>query len=256
MVQPPSEELSALAQQLLQAHREHQCPEQPLQDRVWQRVHRSAFVAPAALLVEPGAQAATAGSTTAAAPAVAKAAATAGAAKGGLFASVGAKIGLAAGITTSAVTGVVVLQDRASDTPEPSVLLPGPEETRPSSSKDARGALSPQEVIPDEAPQAVSPGKAAPDQAFELTPELQAQLSALSAIDDAIRQRAFRRARTRISDFYTSYASSPFSSDISALEVILQCKTTKQARTKSKARRMLKDPRFRRYWSRMKSACP
>lgn len=254
-MESPSEELSALAQQLLQAHREQQCPEQPLQDRVWQRVHHSAFVAPAALLVEPGSQAATAGSTTAAAPAAAKAGAAAGAAKGGLFASVGAKIGLAAGITISTVAGVVVLQDRALDTPEPPVLLQRSQEEPPSSSKRARGTLSPQKLILDKVPQAVNSGRTAPAQAFELTPELQAQLSALSAIDDAIRQKAFRRARARISDFYTSYAGSPFSSDISALEVILQCKT-KAARMKSKSRRMLKDPRFRRYWSRIESACP
>lgn len=254
MAQPPNEELSALAQQLLQTHREDQSPEPPQQDRVWQRVHHSAFVAPAALLVEPLSQATTTASAAPVSAGVAKAGAVAGAAKGGLLGSLGAKLALAVGLTTSAGAGVIAWQGGFVGGPqESSVQLqeqgqvrvsPGPSKDSPSSSSTSPELLSRTE----------SQGKAAVAPALELTVELRAQLGALSAIDDAIRKKAFRRARTRISGFYTSYAHSPFSSDVSALEMILQCKT-KDARSKSKVRGMLKDPRFRRYWSRIEAAC-
>lgn len=295
MAQPPNEELSALAQEFLQAHRDHQSPQAPQEDRVWQRLHHSAFVAPA-LLVEPLSQATSAGQGTSAAggghaaaaagkggvagatgaqtvaaakgatgvqvaaaakgglsgavgvqaaAGIGKAGVAAGLAKGGILGSLGAKIVLGLGVTAGLGLGAVAWQQNASDAPaqEPQVQrqIPKIQGDGPSSS-----------TVPDLSIHAAPQDAAA--SALKLTPELSAQLAALSAIDEAIRKRRFASARTRISHFYTSYAQSPFALDLSALEMILACRS-KQKPSEPKLRRLLADPRARRYWARIKKSC-
>lgn len=241
-MQPPNEELSAQAQALLQAHRDAQCPEAAQEERVWQRVHHSAFIAPAALLVDPLSQAAGAGQGAAGA---AKAAVVAGGAKGGLLSTVGAKIVLAAGVSAGVGVGALALQGEGEDAPEARVAV---EPTQPKAPGASNGVTEqPASTLPDDVIQEPAP-------ALALTPELRAQLGVLSAIDEAIRKKRFSRARTSISDFYTSYAASPFASDISALELILQCHS-KSARSEAKLQRLLKDPKVRRYWARIKKSC-
>lgn len=245
MVQPPNEELSALAQELLQAHRESHGPQEGHEDRVWQRLHHSAFVAPAALLVDPVSQAAGAGQAQAAAGSAmakgglvgtgAKVGASAGAAKAGLLSTVGAKVVLAAGLTAGVGTGVVALQSSSSDSTQVPARM---QDHQPPSSQ-----------LPS-----VKPVKTDSTQALELTPALQAQLGALSAIDEAIRMQAFGSARARLSQFHSSYSDTPFAADLSALEIVLDCATSR-TRAQSKARGMLRNPSVRRYWSRIRRAC-
>lgn len=265
MVHPPNEELSALAQELLQAHRENHCPQGALEDRVWQRLHHSAFVAPAALIAEPLSQATGATSAKAGAakgallgsssPATAGSVAAtkaglvasggAGAAKVGLLGTVGAKLALVACVSGAVGVGAVVWQGERGEPREPSAAMP------PTMSESPASPLSPPASMKAPSEQT---NTQAPSAALELTPELQAQLSALSVIDKAIRKKAFVRARTRISEFYAAYSESPFEGDLSALKQILDCESTK-ARSKAKARPMLQDSSLRRYWTRIKRAC-
>lgn len=257
MAQPPNEELSALAQQLLKAHRDETGPEPSQEDRVWQRVHHSAFVAPVALLAEPlsqvagtGASATKGGLLSSAGAGAAKAGSVAAASKGGMLSALGLKILLATTVTTGLGAGALAWQMQGSKDVPPPVTLPD----TPSPSPSVPPQLK--KEIPNDAPleDAAHSGQEGSTANLELTPELRAQLGALSAIDEAIRVGAFQRARTRISRFDRSYANSPFASDLAALKTILECRSKKRG-PRSKVRRMLQDPSVRRYWFRIKNAC-